>query len=552
MNLGKIVCATLAGLMLGTGYGKAQTGATPPRVNCTMRKTALSDAEAALARDEYSAALNLYREMAKTDPNTGKAGTIRTLIEQNELNEAVDQSQAWAKAEPKNAVAIETLAEELFREGELANAAANAELAHTLDTCNARVYLLTARLDDMKGNFATGQKHIELAHRLDPVDPEIRWQWINTLPRARRMEETAAVLREDKVLASKRKERVADALAHANDSEKDECTMIRRIESDRVAIQPMLDGKRVAGLALDVSFNGKRRRLEIDTGASGLVLSRGAASGLGLLREQKTASDGIGDEGEVATSIAHVESVRIGDMEFQNCAVHILERRRALDIDGLIGGNVFSKYLLTLDFPKMELRIDPLPKRPGETDKLTASLDTTGDEASKAVVAIDKNEESHRYDRYIAPEMQDWTKVYRIGHNLLVPVTMTDEKQKRTSKDKLFIVDTGSDSILISPDAASGVTKVHNDYTVGVHGIAGDVKRVYSTEGLNFYFAHLKQPVYEVTAMDTTRLSHDEGVEVSGLLGATVLHRVTLHIDYRDNLIKLDFDPEHDRPGSAH
>ena len=115
-----------------------------------------------------------------------------------------------------------------------------------------------------------------------------------------------------------------------------------------------------------MKVNGKRRRLEIDTGASGLTLSRSAAAGLGLTRERQIESFGVGDNGNVTTSIAHVESVRIGNLEFRNCAVDILEQRKALDIDGLIGGDVFSKYLLTLDYPKLQMRLNQLPPRPDE------------------------------------------------------------------------------------------------------------------------------------------------------------------------------------------
>ena len=85
-----------------------------------------------------------------------------------------------------------------------------------------------------------------------------------------------------------------------------------------------MDGpNRSVGLALDVQFNGKRRRLEIDTGASGLLLSRGAASSLGLTREQKIETGGIGDKGNVTSSIAHVASVKIGGLEFLDCRVEI-------------------------------------------------------------------------------------------------------------------------------------------------------------------------------------------------------------------------------------
>ncbi len=41
-------------------------------------------------------------------------------------------------------------------------------------------------------------------------------------------------------------------------------------------------------------------------------------------------------------------------------------------------------------------------------------------------------------DRYIAPEMADWTKVFRFGHSILIPTSVND------SKSMLFGLDTGA------------------------------------------------------------------------------------------------------------
>ena len=44
-----------------------------------------------------------------------------------------------------------------------------------------------------------------------------------------------------------------------------------------------------------------------------------------------------------------------------------------------------------------------------------------------------------------------------------------------------------------------------------------------------------------MTAIDMTSISHDAGVEVSGLIGAPALFQVVLHIDYRDNLVWCEY-----------
>jgi len=271
----------------------------------------------------------------------------------------------------------------------------------------------------------------------------------------------------------------------------------------------------VGGFHLDGYINGKRKRLEIDTGASGLVLSRSAAAGLGLTMEQHYMSRGIGDRGDVSTGMAHVDSVKIGDVEFKNCTVEALEKATALDIDGLIGGDFFDKFVLTLDFPKSEVRLDPLPARPDDP-----KTDGAGPVA---------------HNRYVAPEMKDWTKIYRVGHDLLLPVSIGD------AKDRLFLVDTGSSLMFISPTAARAVTHLSGESRYEIHGISGKVNKVGTADHFDLIFAHMKLPVEDMQSIDMTRISHDNGVEVSGFMGASLLHMLTVHIDYRDNLMKFEY-----------
>jgi hypothetical protein len=112
----------------------------------------------------------------------------------------------------------------------------------------------------------------------------------------------------------------------------------------------------------------------------------------------------------VKTSIARVASIKIGGIEFTNCPVEILEKWSVLESDGLIGGDVFDESQLTLDFPKHELRVSPLPLRPGDTEAERAKREAAGDDAVH-----------EPQDPYVAPEMAKWQRVYRYGHDLLMP-----------------------------------------------------------------------------------------------------------------------------------
>jgi hypothetical protein len=53
-------------------------------------------------------------------------------------------------------------------------------------------------------------------------------------------------------------------------------------------------------------------------------------------------------------------------------------------------------------------------------------------------------------DRYIAPEMQSYTRIYRFGHDLLIPTSIGKVP------NKLFLMDTGAMFNFISPAAGTG------------------------------------------------------------------------------------------------
>jgi len=74
------------------------------------------------------------------------------------------------------------------------------------------------------------------------------------------------------------------------------------------------------------------------------------------------------------------------------------------------------------------------------------------------------------HDPYIAPGMEKWQWIYRSGHELLMPTGIVETKRMKDEsawKEKLFILDTGSETNLISPAAAKEVTKVSRDEAMG-------------------------------------------------------------------------------------
>jgi hypothetical protein len=46
-----------------------------------------------------------------------------------------------------------------------------------------------------------------------------------------------------------------------------------------------------------------------------------------------------------------------------------------------------------------------------------------------------------------------------------------------------------------------------------------------------------------VVSYDISHISKSANIEISGFLGASTLNQLTIHIDYRDGLVKFDYDP---------
>jgi predicted aspartyl protease len=297
-----------------------------------------------------------------------------------------------------------------------------------------------------------------------------------------------------------------------------------------------------------VNINGHSSSLMLDTGAGGILINRRAAEKAGLSRLVDSKFNGIGDKGPVSGYTAYADSIKIGSLEFQNCLIEVSDRRSVADEDGLIGADVFSNYMVNLDFPDHKMKLSQLPPRPDEAPQQAASLKTKGDEPeedevkgeeakSKTSVAAPPKITSGPKDRYIAPEMQNYTRFFRFGHMILIPT-----KIGKTST-KLFLVDTGASTTLISPAAAREVTKVSGDSNTTVKGLSGSVKDVFRADKAILEFSRYRQENQDVLAFDLSGISKSIGTEVSGALGFVVLTMMEVKIDYRDGLIDFVYHP---------
>jgi hypothetical protein len=211
------------------------------------------------------------------------------------------------------------------------------------------------------------------------------------------------------------------------------CRLVSKVEQAETKLEIMHgeDGHRMRGIGLVVKLNDRNARLLLDTGAGGIIVGHKLAEKAGLTSISARHYAGIGDKGLQSGYTAVADHIRIGELEFQDCVVSVSNKNSVGDEDGLIGADVFGGYLIDIDLPGMRLKLSPLPKRPEDTVAPT-SLNSEGEEQAnaeqKASTPISKPTQNLPRDRYIAPEMANWTKVFRFGHSILVPTSVNDSK----------------------------------------------------------------------------------------------------------------------------
>ena len=508
-------------------------------MQCSIDKTPESAADKDLATGRYDEAAREYGEAVTANPASGWAmlGEVRAIMFSGKVPEALALAKKYFDAHPNDALVVTAMGEVRYRRGEINEAAMAFNKAQQLDVCLGEVHYDVGRYLDLSGMYKRAQNQFDAAHTLSPNSAAITRRFERTHATPPSVEQRRAFLSArlaSPTISEDEKQGLTAALKGLDSREKGGCELVSPLGPVKLPIVPIqetasADQRMMSGDGLEISFNGKKRRLEIDTGASGLLLSRSVAKAAGLVPEVNIKIGGIGDQGASGAYVTHVDDIRIGSMEFKNCSVQVLER--SLDgVDGLIGTDVFRDYVVTLDTPGREVRLDLLPKRPGE-DAGRVSLDTDEDDSPKshAETAV---------DQYIAPEMKDWTRIFRWGHDLIVPTVIGD------APTKLFILDTGAQSSMISPAAAREVSHVTGNTSMEVHGIGGQVKKVMEAESVAIMFAHVKQVTHDMLAYDSGFMRTGAGVEISGLIGFPMLRELVLSIDYRDNLIHVVYDPK--------
>jgi Flp pilus assembly protein TadD len=481
---------------------------------------ALASANALLKEGKLSDAAAAFKAIVEKDPASAEAqvGLVRSLLRARKLDEAEEGGKKAVAAAPSSAPVHGALGDVDFRAGKFAEAETEYRTALRLDGNSARAWFGMARMFDMVSMHKQAKNAFARAHQLDPDDKQIYYEWLESLSYTERLE---AVKKAAGDHPSEREQQHISYLTAA--VQKKPWVLASEIKRTEIKMQPygrhetFVDrGSQIGmipiskGYGLQVKFNDRASAvLLLDTGAGGVIIGRKLGEKAGVVKIADSFVGGIGDQGPVQAYFGWVDKINIGGIEFHNCIVEVSSRNDIADEAGLIGTDVFEKFLVTLDFKEWKLLLAPLPGNPNAPAK-----------------------DDEPQDRYIAPEMQSFTKIWRFGHDLVIPVVVSDRVMGN------FILDTGADSNTMTPRMAQQVTKV--SYQGGaVKGVSGSVRQVLQGDKVILQFARVRVRSDDVFVFDSS-VSNYHGTEIAGFIGIKTLVQMKMTIDYRDGLVNLE------------
>jgi len=528
-----------ANLVLSQQSSQPSAGQKPGHIVCPVTEAtnpplsaALFTAQALYRSGKFDQAIRLYNGVVPSggsEAAAAYAGLARVYLKQNKVAEAYDAATKGVALAPDRAPAMVALGEVYYRQGRLGDAE---ELFYKpLRNCNldARAFLGLTHIYWVTLNFKRAKDNIEQAFKIDPADPDIRRAYMWTLSgaeRAKFLKDYLAGANNDDGEARENLEHELAMIESESSDQGHNCRMVTNVAKTETRMEPLLyDPRNIRGYGLVVKLNGVSSRLMLDTGASGILVDSKIAAKAGIKPIVNEKIQGIGDKGGMAGFVGFAEKIQIGELEFQGCIVEVASGRSVLGDDGLIGADVFRQFLVDIDMPNGKFKLSPLPPIPDEPTTGT-SLDTE----SAAV--------RHFRDRYIPPEMKDYTPIFLFGHDMLIHTRVND------SAPKLFLIDTGSFDDTLSPAAAKEVTKVNRDADTQVKGLNGSVKDVYRASNAKLQFSHFSQKRQDLITFDLANVSNSAGTEVSGVLGFAMLVLLDMKIDYRDGLVDFTYGGE--------
>jgi len=485
------------------------------------------DGQAKAAAAEFNAVIASGSQQAEA-----YAGLARAYIKLGKIEDAEAASAKALELAPDLTDAHVARGEVFFRQGKIGEAEQEFAAMIRKGTLNARAYLGEARVSSVTSFHKQARQMINMAYGLDRGDMEISLFRSSTFTAA----ELQQYLKEDLPA-----DPAADTPSQSswrklvNDATRDlaepvhPCALVAKIKSTQTDLWKLTgEPGHVRAYGLRVQVNDEPVMMVVDTGRSGILIDQAVAARSKVRRIRDigfAASEGrppaSGYQGVAA-------SLKIANMEFEDCIVNVVEKNSALGQGGVIGADVFSNFLVDLNFADETFSISELPSPSNQTEA-APSLRT------------DIFSPPPLRDRHVAPDMKSFVPFFTFGDCLAVTTGMNN------SSPALFMLATGSARSSISIPLAKEFTAAPLTTSRRTQGSDGEIRTVYVVNDVNLTFGNLKQSNSEIFAEDLSRLSNSAGTEISGILGLSSIQNMDIKIDYRDGLVQFNLVANHRR-----
>jgi tetratricopeptide (TPR) repeat protein len=461
----------------------------------------LANAHSLFRQADFRGAAAAFRKIVEAKPSAeAYAGLVRSLLKADDVKAAEESSQKALAAFTESAIIHAERGDVYYRRGFIPQAEDEYRAALKLDDKCARAWLGQGKVDDVNTRHSNAKTAIAKAHELDPQDSDAFYEWATRLAypeNVMALERHLAEFHND--AEAERHEREYKDFVKAVAGRK---TWIpaRDVNRTEIKMEALTVGSHMAlrGYGLRVRLNDRAPvTLLVDTGSSGITITRKLAEKIGASKLSEQALEGVGKAGPAIGYKAWVDKVVIGDLEFHDCFVQATPREIA-EVDGIIGLDIFSHYLITLDLPARKLLLEPMPARSNDGP----------------------------------PEKTEtFSQTFMLGHFLLLP---TEVGKKAAG---LFVIDSGSNANTISPELARSIPEMRA-FNSPMSGASGVVNSAFIADDATLRFAKINRND-RISTLDLHSVSKDLGIEVSGQIGFSAMANMKLMIDYRDGLVQF-------------
>ena len=401
----------------------------------------LDDAEKNYQERNFEYAVDSFQKVIAIDPVNLEAhhGLVRSHLKQDDFLKAYEFARKGMELDFKNALSRVLLGDVYFKMAEFRKATAAYLLATHLDDSLSRAYLGLGQIYLSESNYRSAKKNLQRAYELDPDDPDVLGAWFDVqtgfgeyISLGKRYLESTNHDDPDRVESSRSYLQFLEELGHLR---------IYALQGEPRPTKIKLDKLRTNvkypphGVSVRASINwGKRIKLHLDTGASGILIDERTAQKNNITSLASSRALGVGDAGAREGFLGWAETVQIGALEFKDCWIQVVKNVSfSSDLRGVIGTDVFDRFLIKINYRRHLLELSPLPELDG--------------------VPSDWFPHRFSFNRSVPA---GFTPVRRIGGKLLLK-TQVDEV------GGYFLIDTGSSDNFVSTDVAELVTFVRDE-----------------------------------------------------------------------------------------